>query len=88
MAQATAEFGRIALKWRALAERRREHFNELYRSGRWKHYYDYGAFIRELRAAMAIAQRWAVIAPKVAPNPEKRKEERRPPDGIPRAKAA
>ena len=84
MVQATVEFGRVALKWRALAERRREHFVELQRSGRWKRYYDYGEFIRELREAIAIAQRWARIAPK----PEKRKEERKPPAELPRAKAA
>jgi hypothetical protein len=63
MAKATADFGRIALKWRALAERRREHFVELQRSGRWKIYYDYSDFIRELRGAIALAQRWAKIAP-------------------------
>jgi len=88
MVQATVEFGRVALKWRALAERRRDHFVELQRSGRWKHYYDYGEFIRELREAIAIAQRWAVIAPKIASKPEKRKEERKPPAELPRAKAA
>ena len=88
MVQATVEFGRVALKWRALAERRRDHFVELQRSGRWKHYYDYGEFVRELRAAIAIVQRWAVIAPKIASKPEKRKEERKPPAELRRAKAA
>ena len=88
MVQATVEFGRVALKWRALAERRRDHFVELQRSGRWKHYYDYGEFVRELRAAIAIVQRWAVIAPKIASKPENRKEERKPPAELRRAKAA
>jgi hypothetical protein len=29
----------LARKWHELAERRVAHYNELYRSGRWQHYY-------------------------------------------------
>jgi hypothetical protein len=54
-----------ALKWRDLAERRRAHFVELYKSGRWKHYFDTEEQFRAgLREAMVIASRWAKIAPK------------------------
>ena len=57
-----------ALKWRALAERRRAHFVELYQTGRWKHYYSDQQFIMEMREAIVIANRWA----KIAPRPEDR----------------
>ena len=59
---------RIALKWRGLVERRRDHFIELQQSGRWKHYYTEEKFLTAMRAADAIAQRWA----KIAPRPEER----------------
>jgi hypothetical protein len=88
LAQAAAELGRIALKWRALAERRREHFLELQRSGRWNLYYDYPDFIRELRGAIALAQRWAKITPPAAAEAEGHKDERKAPAGLSQAKAA
>ena len=52
-----------ALKWRELAERRRAHFGELFRSGRWKHYYTEHQFLFEMRQAVTVAERWARIAP-------------------------
>jgi hypothetical protein len=33
------DFKDIACRWHALAERRLASYDELYRSGRWKHYY-------------------------------------------------
>jgi uncharacterized repeat protein (TIGR03809 family) len=80
MLQATIKMERVALKWRDLAERRRAHFIDLYRSGRWKHYYTDVEFMAEMRAADALARRWA----KIAPTPE----ERNPPAELaPRAAA-
>ena len=32
-------FDDMARRWHALAERRLAHYDELYRSGRWRHYY-------------------------------------------------
>ena len=56
---------KAALKWRNLAERRRNHFVELYRSGRWKHYYNTDQeFIAHLGEAIQVANRWAEIAPR------------------------
>jgi uncharacterized repeat protein (TIGR03809 family) len=63
MVKATARLESVALKWRALAERRRDHHIELYKSGRWRHYYTDQEFLAEMRNAIAIAQRWAKIAP-------------------------
>jgi hypothetical protein len=37
--QGGPDFDEIARKWSDLAERRLVYFAELYRSGRWKHYY-------------------------------------------------
>ena len=63
MLQATRKWERIALKWRNLAEQRRDHHVDLYKSGRWKHYYTDEEFLTEMRQAVALAERWAEIAP-------------------------
>jgi uncharacterized repeat protein (TIGR03809 family) len=64
MVKATARLESVALKWRALAERRRDHHLELYKSGRWRHYYTDQEFLAEMRSAIAIAERWTKIAPR------------------------
>jgi uncharacterized repeat protein (TIGR03809 family) len=56
----------VALKWRALAERRRAHLIELYHSGRWKRYYSEERFLQCMREAIRAAERWAEIAPRPA----------------------
>lgn len=63
MRQAAKSWELIALKWRNLAERRRAHHVDLYKSGRWKHYYTDDEFVAEMQKANAIATRWALIAP-------------------------
>ena len=63
MLLATTQWERIALKWRSLAERRRDHYVELYQSGRWKHYHSEAEFLTEMRKAAALAERWIQIAP-------------------------
>ena len=57
----------VAQKWRTLAERRRDHLVELYDSGRWKHYYTEGELLYRMREAIQQAERWAEIAPSLAP---------------------
>jgi hypothetical protein len=53
----------IARKWSDLAERRRAHYVELQRSGRWKHYYDTEQeFTAQMRNAHRDADRWAQLA--------------------------
>ncbi|HKA81575.1 MAG TPA: TIGR03809 family protein [Xanthobacteraceae bacterium] len=56
----------VAQKWRALAERRRAHFVELYDSGRWKRYYSEEQFINRMREAIRLTERWIEIAPRAA----------------------
>jgi uncharacterized repeat protein (TIGR03809 family) len=53
----------VAQKWRALAERRCANFLELYESGRWKYYYSEEQFLRRLREAIRLSERWAELAP-------------------------
>jgi uncharacterized repeat protein (TIGR03809 family) len=70
MLPATRKWERIALKWRSIAEQRRDHHLDLYKSGRWQHYYTDEEFLVEMRQAVAIAERWA----KIAPLPEEREQ--------------
>jgi uncharacterized repeat protein (TIGR03809 family) len=52
----------LAQRWRDLAERRRSHFVELYRSGRWKHYYTEAEFASRLREVFQAAETWEKLA--------------------------
>ena len=63
MLLATTQWERIALKWRNLAERRRDHYLELYQSAGWKHYYSEADILTEMSKAAALAERWIEIAP-------------------------
>ena len=62
----------VAQKWRALAERRRAYFLELYRSGRWKYYYKTEAqFSLRLREVNTAVDTWtAIIDPAVVELPK------------------
>ncbi len=64
MFDAILKWERIGLRWRDLAERRHAHYLDLYKSGRWKHYYTEEEFRAELSTAIGLAQRWAMIAPR------------------------
>ena len=66
MLPAARNWERIALKWRNIAEQRRDHHLDLYKSGRWQHYYTDEEFLVEMCQAVAIADRWAKIAPRPA----------------------
>ena len=48
-------------KWHALAERRRRHYVELYRSERWRRYYSEDAFLAQLRRVMQDVEQWAKV---------------------------
>jgi uncharacterized repeat protein (TIGR03809 family) len=54
--------GEIARRWRALAERRRAHFVELYRTGRWRHYYTEHEFLACIRELTAEIESWDALA--------------------------
>jgi uncharacterized repeat protein (TIGR03809 family) len=61
--RSTLALNDAAQKWRALAERHRAYFVELYHTGRWKRYYGEEQFLLKMREAMNASDRWAEIAP-------------------------
>jgi uncharacterized repeat protein (TIGR03809 family) len=52
----------ISRKWRDLADRRLAYFTELYRSGRWKHYYTPDDFASRMRDVVKAAKVWSNLA--------------------------
>jgi hypothetical protein len=62
--QAARRLAQTAQKWRDLINRRRAHFVELHKSGRWKHYYDEAQFLLLMSEAVALAETWSRIAPR------------------------
>ena len=52
----------IARKWHELAERRLAYFTELYRSGRWSHYYTQELFAVRMLDVIRAAKVWADLA--------------------------
>jgi uncharacterized repeat protein (TIGR03809 family) len=52
------------MRWRSLAERRRAHFVELYKSGWWNRYYTEEAFQAHMRELVRGVEAWtSVISP-------------------------
>jgi hypothetical protein len=63
-----ARFDLIARKWHALALRQLRFYDELYRSGRWRHYYASRAhFARHMLDVIKAAKIWAKLAGDVPP---------------------
>jgi hypothetical protein len=52
----------ITHKWRHLADRRLVYFTELYRSGRWKHYYTRERFAMRMLDVIKAAKVWGELA--------------------------
>jgi uncharacterized repeat protein (TIGR03809 family) len=48
----------IVARWCDLAERRLEHLNELFESGRWRRYHSEVAFLENIREAKAAVDTW------------------------------
>ena len=51
----------ISRKWCDLADRRLVYFTELYRSGRWKHYYTEESFTVRMRDVIKAAKLWSEL---------------------------
>jgi hypothetical protein len=51
----------ITRKWHELAEKRREHFVELYESGRWQHYYSESEFLTLMREVVNLSEAWSKL---------------------------
>jgi uncharacterized repeat protein (TIGR03809 family) len=56
----------LARKWHALAERRRRHYVELYRSERWRRYFKEEKFLELMREAIQNTEHWAKILERMA----------------------
>ena len=56
------DFTKIALKWHDLAERRLDYYTELYRSGRYKHYYTQERFALRMLEVIEAAKVWRALA--------------------------
>ncbi len=64
----TARFDLIARKWHALAQRRLDYYEELYRSGRWTLYYgSRQQFARHMLDVIRAAKTWAKLAGEAPP---------------------
>jgi hypothetical protein len=61
-ASGSARLDEISLKWRDLAERRVAYYTELYRSGRWKHYYTKESFAVRMLDVIRAAKLWGELA--------------------------
>jgi hypothetical protein len=53
---------RIALKWHDLAQRRLDYYTELYRSGRWRHYYTQERFALRMLDVISAAKKFGALA--------------------------
>jgi hypothetical protein len=59
----SSRFDLIARKWHALARQRLLHYSELYRSGRWTHYYaTREQFAARMLDVIKATQAWARLA--------------------------
>jgi uncharacterized repeat protein (TIGR03809 family) len=54
-------------KWHSLAERRRRHFVELYRSDRWRRYYTEEAFLAQMRDVIQSVEVWEKVLSETRP---------------------
>jgi uncharacterized repeat protein (TIGR03809 family) len=64
--QGAPRFDGISRKWLNLAERRLAHFIDLYRSGRWRHYYTKERFAECVRDAIRAVTIWKKLAGQAA----------------------
>jgi uncharacterized repeat protein (TIGR03809 family) len=53
----------IARKWCDLAQRRLDYYTELYRSGRWRHYYTEEALALRMLDVIKAVKLWAELSP-------------------------
>ena len=66
--QGRPPFDSLARRWHHLADRRLAHFTELYRSGRWRHYYRSEAqFAERMLDVIKAAKIWAELAGQAPP---------------------
>ena len=62
-----ADIGDLARRWHALAERRREHFDDLHSSGRWRKYYAEHRFFSQMRETARMTDAWHKVVQEAQP---------------------
>ena len=76
----------VARRWQILAERRRNHLLELYRTGRWRRYYSEDQLMAEMRDAVREIRGWTAIGRGPEPaSPAKTLKEAPPGPDIPKS---
>ena len=55
-------YEQTVLKWHNLAQLRLDYYAELYRSGRWRHYYTQERFALRMLDVIEAAKRWRDLA--------------------------
>jgi len=60
--QARARLDHVTRQWHDLAERRLAYFAELYRSGRWRRYYQQEQFAVRMQDVIRAARAWRDLA--------------------------
>lgn len=58
----SSDLEKIAQRWHDLAEQRLAYYTELYRSGRWKHYYTQEGFAVRMLDVIEDAKKWRRLA--------------------------
>jgi uncharacterized repeat protein (TIGR03809 family) len=53
-------------RWHSLAEKRRRHYVELYRSERWRRYYTEEAFLAQMREVIHSVEAWEKVLQQAA----------------------
>jgi uncharacterized repeat protein (TIGR03809 family) len=51
----------VVRRWHTLAERRRKHYVELYRSDRWRRYFTEEVFLLRMRDVISNVEEWQKI---------------------------
>ena len=58
----SSDMEKIARRWHDLAEQRLAYYTEMYRSGRWKHYYTQESFAVRMLDVIEDAKKWRQLA--------------------------
>jgi len=61
---------KIARRWHDLAEQRLAYYTDLYRSGRWQHYYTQEVFAARMLDVIEDAKKWRQLASRPQMPPE------------------
>ena len=68
-------FDTIARKWCDLAQRRLDYYTELYRSGRWRHYYTEETLALRMLDVIKAVKLWAELSPARPDDDEQNKKQ-------------